>query len=165
MTGLAQFWLWLFPLTYAVHIAEEGLAGERFYRWISRVPLVSALKIRVGAARFFALNAAFLAAMVAAVLVAARPQFAWVTPCLGAVVAVNGLGHLVGSLATRSYSPGLISGLALWAPLGLFALVASQGALAPTTFWTGVAAGFLVYAVLAAILVLLRLLERGPSPS
>jgi hypothetical protein len=30
-------WLWLFPTSYALHIAEEGLAGERFYRWIGRV--------------------------------------------------------------------------------------------------------------------------------
>jgi hypothetical protein len=30
-------WLWLFPASYAVHIAEEGLAGERFYHWIHRV--------------------------------------------------------------------------------------------------------------------------------
>jgi hypothetical protein len=30
-------WQWLFPASYAVHIAEEGLAGERFYRWIHRV--------------------------------------------------------------------------------------------------------------------------------
>jgi hypothetical protein len=25
-------WLWLFPASYALHIAEEGLAGERFFR-------------------------------------------------------------------------------------------------------------------------------------
>jgi hypothetical protein len=30
-------WLWLFPTSYAVHICEEGLAGEHLYRWIHRV--------------------------------------------------------------------------------------------------------------------------------
>jgi hypothetical protein len=33
-----SFWLWLFPITYAIHIAEEGLAGERFHHWIDRLP-------------------------------------------------------------------------------------------------------------------------------
>jgi hypothetical protein len=27
---LSGRWLWLFPASYAVHIAEEGLAGEHF---------------------------------------------------------------------------------------------------------------------------------------
>jgi hypothetical protein len=27
-TALRGRWLWLFPASYAVHIAEEGLAGE-----------------------------------------------------------------------------------------------------------------------------------------
>ena len=30
--ALSGRWIWLFPASYAVHIAEEGLAGERFYR-------------------------------------------------------------------------------------------------------------------------------------
>jgi len=35
--ALHDRWLRLFPASYALHITEEGLAGERFYRWIGRV--------------------------------------------------------------------------------------------------------------------------------
>ena len=35
--ALCGRWLWLFPASYALHIAEEGLAGQRFCRWIGRV--------------------------------------------------------------------------------------------------------------------------------
>jgi len=156
---MVQVWLWLFPLTYAVHIAEEGLAGEGFPSWIRRLPPVAALDIRISARKFYGLNALYLTAMIAAVLAAGSPGFAWVTPCLGAVVAANGLGHLAGSLITRSYSPGLVSGLTLWTPLGLAALTIAHGALSPRDFWTGIAAAGLTYAVLVAVILAPRLFE------
>lgn len=163
MTGSAESWLWLFPLTYAVHIAEEGLGGERFYRWIRRVPLVPALGIQVSGREFVALNALYMIAMIAAVVAASSPQRAWVAPGLGVLVALNGLGHLAGSLATRSYSPGLVSGMLLWFPLGLFTLADGQRTLPPSAFWSGVIAGILAQAFIAAILLLPALSKRHPG--
>lgn len=46
----------------------------------------------------------------------------WVVPALGTVTAANGIGHLAGSLAARSYSPGTVSGVGVWAPLDLYAV-------------------------------------------
>jgi hypothetical protein len=113
LSMIGQWWLWLFPLTYAVHIAEEGLAGERFYRWIARFAIVRSLGIRISGREFLTLNGIFMGAMLAAVSAASWSGYSWLTPALGMLVAVNGLGHLAGSLATRSYSPGLISGIFL----------------------------------------------------
>lgn len=129
-------WLWLFPASYAIHIAEEGLAGERFYRWIRRV-----VGREVGPGAFVALNLAYGAGMVAAVRRArTRQDAAWVVPALGTVTAVNGAGHLVGSVATRSYSPGTVSGVALWAPLGLYAVLRSRRVMPPAAWRRGVLA-------------------------
>ena len=57
MTDQLSGWLWLFPATYAVHIAEEGLAGQRFYRWIQRIPLVRALGVQISGSSFLVVNA------------------------------------------------------------------------------------------------------------
>ncbi len=142
-------WLWLFPAVFAAHIAEESLAGERFYRWIRR-----ATGREIGPGTFVAVNLAFEAAMVSAVRRATRPARpagapadsgvgAWVAPALGLIGTANGLGHLAGSVVTRSYSPGAVSGACLWAPLGLVALRRSRRALPRHTWRRGVVIGAL----------------------
>lgn len=140
-------WLWLFPASYALHIAEEGLAGERFYRWIGRV---TGRQISPGV--FAAVNLAYEAAMVAAVRRArAREDTAWVVPALGTITAVNGIGHLAGSAATRSYSPGTVSGMGVWAPLGLFAVVRSRQLLPRPVWRRGIMAGALILGSVALL--------------
>jgi hypothetical protein len=130
-------WLWLFPASYAIHIAEEGLAGERFYRWIRRV---SGREVSPGV--FTGANLAFEAAMITAVRrLRVREDVAWLVPALGTITAVNGIGHLAGSVATRSYSPGLVSGMAVWAPLGLCAVIRSRRVLPRPVWQRGVTAG------------------------
>ncbi len=133
-------WLWLFPASYAVHIAEEGLAGERFYRWISRV---TGRQISPGV--FAGVNLAYEAAMVAAVRRAReREDAAWLVPALGTITAVNGIGHLAGSAVTRSYSPGTVSGAGAWAPLGLYAVARSRQLLPRPVWRRGIMAGGLI---------------------
>lgn len=140
-------WLWLFPASYAIHIAEEGLAGERFYRWIGRVT-----GREISPAVFAGVNLAYEAAMVAAVRRArAREDAAWVVPALGTITAVNGIGHLAGSAATRSYSPGTVSGLGVWAPLGVFAVVRSRQLLPRPVWRRGIMAGALILGSVALL--------------
>ena len=140
-------WLWLFPAIYAIHIAEEGLAGERFYRWIGRV---TGREISPGV--FAGANLAYEAAMVAAVRQAlAREDAAWLVPALGTITAVNGVGHLAGSVVTRSYSPGTVSGVAVWAPLGLFAVVRSRQLLPRPVWRRGIMAGALTLGSIALL--------------
>jgi hypothetical protein len=105
-------------------------------------------------------NVIYLGAMLAAIVVASSPDWGWLIPALGVLIAVNGLGHLAGSLATRSYSPGLIFGLILWLPLGAFALAASHRTLPQFTFWAGVGAGLLIQAAVAASVLLVSLVEH-----
>ncbi len=145
-------WLWLFPAVFAIHIAEESLAGARFYRWIRR-----ATGREIGPGTFVAVNLVFEAAMVAAVRGATRPAppagapadggaGAWVAPALGLIGTANGLGHLAGSVVTRSYSPGAVSGACLWAPLGLVALRRSQRAVPRRDWRRGIMLGAFISA-------------------
>jgi len=140
-------WLWLFPASYALHIAEEGLAGERFYRWIGRV---SGREVSPGV--FAGLNLACEAVMVVAVRQAlARQDAAWLVPALRTITAINGIGHLAGSVVTRSYSPGTVSGVALWAPLGLFAVLRSRQLLPHPLWRRGIMAGALILGSVALL--------------
>jgi len=135
-------WIWLFPASYAVHIAEEGLAGERFYHWIHRV-----VGREVGGRTFLAVNLGYETAMGAAVWRARnRADFGWIVATMGTITAINGVGHLAGSLATRSYSPGLVSGITVWTPLGLFAVVRARRLLPRAVWWRSIAAGVAINA-------------------
>ncbi len=92
--------------------------------------------------------------MVAAVRRAlAREDAAWVVPALGTITAMNGIGHLAGSAATRSYSPGVVSGVGVWAPLGLFAVIRSRQLLPRPVWRRGITAGALMLGSVALLVL------------
>ena len=147
----APNWLWLFPATYAVHVLEEGFAGERFYRWIRH-----ASGRTLAPDVFWAANGALWLMMVVAVLVArSNTTLGWISTALGTLVAVNGAGHIVGTLLTRKYSPGLVSGAILWLPLGVSALWGTWQT-GPRLSWaTGVVVGIAVQGGVASLALVL----------
>ena len=117
-TAFVGNWAWLLPLTYLVHIAEEYWGGTGFYRWIARV-----VGAELSAQTFLKLNAIFWVVMMVMVGSAVWTHAAdWLITALGAIVLINGMAHTIGSLLTQSYSPGLVSGLCLWIPLGVWTL-------------------------------------------
>jgi hypothetical protein len=103
---------WLFPGTGLVHFTEELFAGGGFYRW---VVLIGGAP--VGMAQFgTATLVAFVSITIASWL--ARKRYDWLLFALAAIILTNALTHLIGTLVTHSYSPGTVSGLILWLPLG-----------------------------------------------
>jgi hypothetical protein len=106
-------WAGLFPVTYLLHLLEEYEGGEGFPRWISRVASANFTE-----QDFLTLNAFGLGLMTVGALLIVRNAWYWLWLTLGGVVLLNGALHVVFSLWTWSYSPGLFSGLLLWLPLG-----------------------------------------------
>ena len=105
----------LLLLTFAVHLAEEFWGGIGFSAWVrlhSGIPLTEAIALR--------LNATFFVVMAVPVTVGwlYRPA-RWLFVPLGAAELTNGVLHLITSLLTLSYSPGVVSGVLLWIPLGI----------------------------------------------
>lgn len=132
-----------FPLTYAAHLVEELWGGEGFPSWFSR-----ALGAHLSQGEFLVLNAvAFVAMCAAAALAWRRARWLWLEATLGAIVAINALAHLVGALATQGYCPGLLTALALWAPLGVSALRHALRTLPLRQRLLGLAAGVLAHAL------------------
>lgn len=142
-------WIWLFPLTYVVHIVEEY--GEDFTGWA-----VEFFPVRLTTGELLAWNLAGLVLMTAGVALAVLSRrWRWVVTAVAGIVLVNVLFHAIASAVTRTYSPGLISALLLWLPLGVVMLRKEWRGAARSTFWKGVT-GVIVFH--AALLVALSMM-------
>ncbi len=141
-------WWWLvLPASYLAHLCEEWWGGEGFARWTARV-----LGAPVSETRFIVVNG--LAApffILGTVLAIARSSWAWFIVTLGTIVLVNGLLHLMGSVASRSYSPGLVTGMVLYLPLGILALRTGRARLSEARFWAALAAGVAIHTLVAIV--------------
>ena len=145
-SGASARLAWLFPVTYALHIAEEFWGREGFHRWIARISGRSASPLV-----FWELNVTFLALMVLAVAANARRPRGWILPALATVVIVNGVGHALGTAITGIYSPGLVTGTVLWIPLGVGTLVVERRRVGALALRAGIVAGLLVHAAVVAV--------------
>jgi hypothetical protein len=126
-------WIWLFPLTYVLHIGEEYWGGESFPQWISRVA-----GVHLTAEYFLIVNCIGLALMIAGIaLVRQWALWRWTLTAFGGVVLLNSASHAIASMITRSYSPGLVTGLLCWVPLGLVTLRHEWRNAPRSTFRTG----------------------------
>jgi hypothetical protein len=129
----------LFPATYLIHIAEEYWGG---------LPARSAelTGLAISEEAFLAANAFFWILMIAAGLATVRRSSrAPLIVALATIVTINGTLHLGGSLLTASYSPGLVSGLLLWLPLGLSALARGSRVLPRKVFRAGILVGIVAH--------------------
>lgn len=137
-----------FPLSYAVHLAEEAWGGESFPVWASRISGVSFTHDE-----FVVLNGVALALMCIAMAVASRQPRArrFVLTALAAIVAINGALHVVASLWSATYSPGVISGALVWLPLGVWTLRWAAQMSTARQLVGGCVAGALVHAVVSAV--------------
>ena len=125
------FWL---PLAcIALHITEEFVWPGGFADWDRAYRPAFASSITP---RFHVVMNSLLVLVAAQIgfLAGTRPGVAlWLT--VAALVAGNGVWHLIGTWRTKRYSPGLVTGLALYAPLAIYGLthfVASGEATAGT---------------------------------
>lgn len=142
-----HWWLLVLPLAYLLHLGEEWWGGEGFAAWTARLAGAP-----VSETRFIVLNSIvwplFFGLTVAAIL---KPKLAWFPTTFATVVLINATLHALGTLVTASYSPGLITGLALYLPAGLAALSLGRRSLAPRTFTNGVVLGVIIHGLVILI--------------
>lgn len=139
--------LWLFPATYLIHIAEEYWGGGGFSAYIARVR-----NVNLPPSRFLLMNGIGLALMILGVVLAQRYKFShWLLACFGMITMGNGLSHTINSVVSREYNPGLISGLLIWIPLGVAALVYVKGHMARRRFWTALSLGIGILLIVALL--------------
>lgn len=149
-TPPAAAWGWLYPATYAFHILEELWGGEGFTAWLARVA-----GVELAARQFLGWNALALLLMALGVWLTLRYRhLRWLLLAYAVAFLLNALSHLAASLYTLSYSPGLLSGLLLWLPLGAFALLRFRQTISRRGRRAGLIVGLLMHCVVLALTLL-----------
>jgi hypothetical protein len=140
----------LFPATYALHILEEWRGGEGFPAWFARLT-----GIELAAGEFLLWNVVALLLMSASIVLTMRlKSFGWLLLAYGTAFLLNALSHLCASLYTTSYSPGLVSSLLLWLPLGALTLLRFRKTLNRRARRAGLLLGLLIHCIVLALTLL-----------
>jgi hypothetical protein len=138
-------WAWLFPAAYLIHIAEEYWGG--FPAWIARF-----WGVESSLSNFLSWNAGAWVMMTLGVALALKTKsYRWLPVSFATVQLINGVVHALASVVTLSYSPGLVSGLLLFVPLGLFALSRARTRVNRSTFRAGIILGVVMHAVVVLL--------------
>jgi hypothetical protein len=140
---------WLFPLTYALHLAEEYWGGEGFPSWLSRMAGVSFTN-----QEFMVLNSMALVLMILGATLIYRLTWRWLLVALAGVVFLNGALHLIFSLLTWTYSPGLVTGGLLWLPLGAVTMYRQWSRASRRSYSIGVVLALGLHAVVSLLALL-----------
>jgi hypothetical protein len=143
----SDWWLLALPASYLAHLAEEWWGGEGFASWTARV-----VGAPVSETRFIVVNSAAAPLfVVGTVLGITRPRWTWFAVTFSAIIVINGLLHLLGSVSTGSYSPGVVTGTALYLPLGMVTLRWGRTRAPEATFWAAVALGVAIHGLVAVV--------------
>jgi hypothetical protein len=149
---LFEDWIWLFPLTYLIHALEEYFGGEGFYRWVARI-----IGRGMTPGQFVSINSFALLMMIAGVIIFRKtPAVRWLTITFATVVFINAVAHLAGSILTDTYSPGVVSGVLLWIPLGAATFYRARKRVTRRSYVAGVLVGAAVHALLFLVLASFR---------
>jgi hypothetical protein len=139
--------LWLFVAAYVAHVTEELWGG--FPAWFAHV---AGRPLPVSA--FLAINAVGLTVLIGAVLAAIkRESLGWIAVAIATVSTINPLAHLLASIVTGTYSPGLVTGVVLWLPIAQLTLLRAWHQIKPSLFWRGIAAGVVAHLLVTAAAV------------
>ncbi len=135
--------LWLFVPAYLIHLAEEWFAG--FPGWIGSI-----IGSPLPTIAYVGINGMALVLLVAGIRAAIRSErYGWVAVAVATVTLVNTVAHVAGAALTRSYSPGLVSAVLLYVPLGTLTMIRAMDQ-ASAQMTRGILAGLLIHAAVFA---------------
>jgi hypothetical protein len=137
--------VWLFIPAYAAHILEEWIGG--FPEWLA---VITGSPLPRPA--FIVINALALLVMIVAGYAATRTESrGWMAVAIATATFLNGTLHILGSLATGSYSPGLFTGFVLYLPLSQLTLMRAWSQAVNGLFGLGVLAGLAFHATVMLV--------------
>jgi hypothetical protein len=111
-------WLSLFPLTYLAHVAEEYWAGGGYSNY-----LLKTYSVELSQQRFVVLQALGFFLMLLGIILSVTMRFPLtMIAILSSIIIGNAMIHTIRSIGVRGYTPGLITAVVLWLPLGVFSL-------------------------------------------
>jgi hypothetical protein len=150
-------WVWVLPAAYAIHVAEEAFGGGGLMGWMA-----AGGGARLSLAQFAELNLIGIVCLCLATWMARRwGRWRWLLAIGGTIVLANGAAHIAISAATRTYVPGLWSGLSLYVPIGALLLIYLWRRVSRPLYAVAVATGFGIHG--AVIWIVLRLPAFRPG--
>ena len=140
-------WLWLFPATYVIHIAEEYWGGEGYVAYLYRLR-----GVRMSGTRFLVLQLLGFIWMTGLVILSQLLNFReFMLALLGTITLLNGITHSVTAFSHRGYGPGLFSCVLTWIPLGLLTLIFIYGQMPIMHYVIAIACGVGIIAFIAKL--------------
>jgi hypothetical protein len=105
---------WLLPIAYLLHLFDEYFSGEGFHNWFSEI-----FNVNLSLNDFILINSiGFAATLAIAILYNYNKVNNFIIAVLGTLFFFNGLVHIAATVITASYSPGTLSGIFVYLPLG-----------------------------------------------
>lgn len=143
----SAFWMWIFPVTYLIHLAEEYWGGEGYCAYLYRLR-----GVQLSTARFFFFQGLGIVLIVIGIFVSLHlrwPRF--FLAIVGALVLSNGTTHTVTALRHGGYGPGLVTCVLVWIPLGLVTLFLLFGEMPAARLALAAGIGVAIQATVALI--------------
>jgi hypothetical protein len=114
---MLTLFLWLPALAIAAHLFEEFLWPGGFARWYREYPPGYSASVST---RFLVLiNAVFVGLALIPPLLGATPRGLAYWAVVAAIAGANAMFHVVATARTRGYSPGVVTGVAVYLPLAV----------------------------------------------
>jgi len=144
-------WVWFLPAAYVCHAAEEAFVGNGIMEWMA-----AGGGVRLSLAAFVGLNLVG-AGMMCLAAWAARKSKIWRWPCVAGatVIFVNGVWHAAICVMTRSYIPGVGTGILLYVPIGAVLLFRLRRLISPRLFASAIVIGVVIHG--ATLWIVLRM--------
>jgi len=103
---------WFIPVAYLFHLTDEYFFG--FHQWFSGI-----FDVNLSLNDFIIINSiGFIATVAVATLYSLNKLNHFAIAVIGSLFFINGIIHIAASIFTASYSPGTLSGLLFYVPLG-----------------------------------------------
>lgn len=139
--------LWLFPPAYLLHLTEELWGGPGLPQWFATI-----IGRPLPRPAFAIINAVAFALLIAGIRMAVRREAAgWIAIAIATVVTLNALLHIAGTVVTGRYSPGMITGVVLYLPLGHLLLIRAWSQVERSRFTRGITAGVAIHVVVIVV--------------
>jgi len=146
-SNVTPWWVIFLPIAFLAHICEEWLGGPGFPAWTQ-----STFSVGVSPARFVLMSGGGLLVMTVSIIAALRDRRgAWLAVTFAAMITVNGLLHAIATAAFSTYSPGTITGLLVFVPLGSLALLSMSRCLPRHQFVLAALGGVALHALVLFI--------------
>src|SRR5262249_43062335 len=142
-------WMWLFPVTYLIHLAEEFWGGEGYSAYLYRLR-----GVQLSPARFLIFQSLGLILLTVGVVLSRHfkwPRF--MLALMGALVLANGLTHTITAIRDRRYGPGLVTCVLIWIPLGLVTLMMLPAQMETSRYIIAASIGFGIQGIVALIAI------------